>query len=145
MGCLFSDSSNIFRDATLSPPLKQRTDPGGQERRKRHHDDLSNLLLPVKPKVVIPGTALGFREIMLEEVRFRDEDKIQADNIKRLDAEQDNQKPHKELCKCIASLYTIPAAINDHADKAEHAQDHAYPAEYRGLFRMADYDQSPSL
>ena len=68
---------------------------------------------------------------MLEEVRFRDEDKIQTENIKRLDAEQDDQKPHKELCKCIASLHAIPAAIDDHADKAEHAQDHAYPAEDR--------------
>ena len=47
------------------------------------------------------------------------------------DAEQEDQKPYKELCKRIASLYTIPAAVYDYSDEAKHAQDHTYPAKDR--------------
>ena len=79
------------------------------------HDALPDLLLPVKAKVVITGAAFGLWKIMLEKLRLCDQYIIQTDDIKRLYTEQDDKKPHKEPAEGIASLYTVPAAIHNHA------------------------------
>jgi len=78
----------------------------------RNDDTLSELLLSVISELLPSLTPFRFREIMLEEMRFRQKNIIKTTDVKCLNGSADDQKADQMIPKSKVIIFTVNSTPN---------------------------------
>ena len=79
----------------------------------RNYNALPYLFLTVKPKILPACAALRLWKIMLEKVRFCQQEKIQTNNVKSFYPNPYDQKPQQETSETVFLTDSVNACIYD--------------------------------
>ena len=97
----------------------QREHPGYYQTEYRDRDHPLKLRLPVETELPVPLAAFRLGKHFLEEMRFRNEPPVKADNIKCLVAREKDQESYEYLQKIEVIPYGIDAGIDKDCQKTE--------------------------